>query len=761
MYGFPKRMCRLLIASLTIRTASVLVHQSESQSTQLVVGCHGVREGPVRWDVVRGDLNHLVRAGFDGSLGRNLRASKDDHGRDPDVSYGDVQLVNHLDRARKLAKILSELRVEECPIGVASLRLFVSSLRPDIPWERWFRMLHNEMEAIVYTADWTDVASSGWPIFAVLSLVQDMHGIFDAPQECGNVDYEFAKEHLEAPGEDMGKIKLQAEKLLRTKPCPFAEAVAELVLSHLTFYADKGNTLPVTASRHFGRAHVAMQRWLPSGEQTDFSKLLSYPLPDLLTMLAGTWRHRIDAGLREKALHMIYCGKMWIKKETENFCKDGIKCILYYKQADLWECPRYYDSVLNQIRQHDGASHTLILSPLQWFWNDNTGSDLRRLIQQVRMRPDEFPIAGLACLNRTSGWHWPVKRIRYQYWKLAYVNYPTGHETSAFAHSSQSWGIGDTTSGTRLYDTSVLLQLVDSLKNRTGWYPEELPNSVRVDPLANDAVEWLVELDLMAKELQIRAQTFMRGQSLENDYTAQAVLTPRLSRIWHVEAARFGPSLPIQEHCLFRTSRLASDFTGDNGVVVSWCIRKKLIRMFQIVGNWWLSLGQRSHCIVPVSASVLNFFRSGELELFPWDADIDANFLAAYPIDLTKLLEKHHSALLALGYTYQLRSDRAVIHDMLDTVRMDIWFSGPQQIEAYDIRARLCGVRVQVFRELLDSAAGYYKPAEKIFGNTRGQLLHCKWAGHNACLPDCVNDGLGVGDDGCEFADNFVKLDVF
>ena len=41
----------------------------------------------------------------------------------------------------------------------------------------------------------------------------------------------------------------------------------------------------------------------------------------------------------------------------------------------------------------------------------------------------------------------------------------------------------------------------------------------------------------------------------------------------------------------------------------------------------------------------------------------------------------------------------------------------------------------------------YYRPGEKIYGNTRGQLLHCRWKGHNACLPDCVRNGLGVGKD--------------
>lgn len=42
---------------------------------------------------------------------------------------------------------------------------------------------------------------------------------------------------------------------------------------------------------------------------------------------------------------------------------------------------------------------------------------------------------------------------------------------------------------------------------------------------------------------------------------------------------------------------------------------------------------------MPVSASVLNIYRSGNTELFPWDADIDANFIASHPIVVGSFLE--------------------------------------------------------------------------------------------------------------------------
>jgi len=161
-----------------------------------------------------------------------------------------------------------------------------------------------------------------------------------------------------------------------------------------------------------------------------------------------------------------------------------------------------------------------------------------------------------------------------------------------------------------------------------------------------------------------------------------------------------------------------------------------------------------------VSASVLNIFRGYDSEMFPWDADIDANFIANHPIVVGQFLEEHEEELKRMGYGFILRNDRAVIRTLADTARMDIWLSGPQEVRAFDIRARFCGVRINMFREQIEGSVWYYRPGEKIYGNTKGKLLHCTWPGHNACLPDCVRDGRGIGPGGCEFPDRFVHLDA-
>jgi len=301
-----------------------------------------------------------------------------------------------------------------------------------------------------------------------------------------------------------------------------------------------------------------------------------------------------------------------------------------------------------------------------------------------------------------------------------------------------------------------------AMQEREREYPAALP--VAEEPLtqALDVSEFFVELDILAKERDLRAYTFLQGASLEDDYRTHALLSPHLARAFHVEAARFLPHFGRQQkHCLFPSSSYAAAFTQKHGVVVSWCTRNTLREMFQVVGRWWLGLNPRGHVIVPVSASVLNIFRSGESELFPWDADIDANFIANHPIVVGSFLEEHQAALAKLGYSYTLRGDRAVIHAPGDAARMDIWISGPQDIQGYDIRARLCGVRVNFFREQLEGTVWYYRPGEKVYGNTNGELLHCTWHGHNACLPDCVRGGRGIGRDGCEFPDRFVHLDAY
>ncbi|CAE8698243.1 unnamed protein product, partial [Polarella glacialis] len=105
-----------------------------------------------------------------------------------------------------------------------------------------------------------------------------------------------------------------------------------------------------------------------------------------------------------------------------------------------------------------------VVSPATWTWERETlGKDLRTLLTERRLWSREVAVAGLPCINSSRVFNWPLRRVRYGYWKLAYEEYATGHETSPYLPLTQFWAVGDTTSGTRAYSSQVFAQLQDQL----------------------------------------------------------------------------------------------------------------------------------------------------------------------------------------------------------------------------------------------------------------------------------------------------------
>lgn len=732
--------CQVAVAAQMITCSGGALH-----------GCASEERG-VRWDVVRGDLAHVLEEiVFNGALGRDLQSSKDTQGRDPAVSYGDVQLHRHLERLQDLVTVVPAS--PRCALGRHALRLFVSVLYSGLQWRDWFARYQSDLAGVVHSVNWTWALSTGWPVFQLLSLVGDLLGHIEAPAECGPVDWDSLA--AKPPAAVTGVPR-----------CLFGNAVVAAARALLAAGAHAADVL--LAPRLLAQFQHFLRRALGDGSSPDYRLLFAAPLPRLFSKLSALSYRSLDAA----RLDIVYCGQLDIAEELEGLCGSrqcGLRVLVTDSPAHTSEvCYSHYRKSAMALRRHDfqsaeGGSNTVLVSPWAWRWGSDSTKDLRRLLSERERWRHLLEVVGTPCINSSRVWNWPVRRVRHAYWKLAYEEYATGYETSPYMGLAQFWAVGDTTSATRVYSTSAYLRLVEAISRHEALYPSSLPTLLQPQgsEAAGGASQWFLELDLAAKELGIKAHTLLSGNSWEDDYVSRASLTWRLARTFHIEAARFTAGGEYQERCLFDSSKQASQFTSAHGVVTSWCIRQKLRRMFQVVGRWWLGMRPRKHIIVPVSASLLNLFRGGERELFPWDADIDANFIAggSEEVVVGRVMEEHAATLSALGYGYILRGDRVVIRDADDSVRMDIWISGPQDVEAYDIRARMCGVRVNTFRQQLDGTVWYYRPGEKIAGNTQGILLHCKWPGHNACLPDCVRGGLGVGSDGCEFADSFVHPD--
>eukprot|EP00434_Breviolum_minutum_P035586 symbB.v1.2.031502.t1/scaffold3665.1/size69420/3 len=751
--------------------------------------CDGVEEDGVRWDVVRSDLCHaLGEVLHNGALTRDLHAAKDSKGRDPAVSYGDVQLQRHLERFQKLVLVLPEK--SRCPLGRHSLRILVSVLYSGLSWDIWFQRYEEDLWSLVHGTNWTEALAAGWPIFEVLSLVAELYQGVALPEECQHVDSDLSSLMPLIGSADPSELihqRTHTTPLLRS--CPLARSSANAALAAAGMRANGGRLqMGLASGVDVGLlAQTQTAARLAAGRHGAGPKaLFAQPLPSLLLRLASAHQKFHRAWMRRGRVDIIYCGQLEIEEELGELCK-GVEgeCLIHFLRQNHTEkrsaeCFQHYRfagrSVADAARRSPGTSgawSTLLVSPNTWTWTEELAEDLRSLLFERHKFARDVAVAGLPAMNRSRIFNWPVRRVIHRYWKLAYEEYATGHETSPFLPLAQFWAVGDTTSGSRVYGTRTFASLLARLEKQEMEYVPVLPAFVERGGAAtrgnieailaseNEGPEdWLVMLDLLGKDAGVRAYTFLNGASLEDSYQAAARLSPRLSQTFHIEAAHFLPPRqldrgPAQNHCLFPEISMASTFTHKYGVVVSWCSRNFLRKMFQDVGRWWLGLDPLQHIIVPVSASVLNLYRSGETELFPWDADIDANFIASHPIVIGSFLEQHEEKLRRMGYTYILRGDRVVFRTLEDTARMDIWLSGPQDVRGYDIRARLCGLRVNFFRDQLKGSVWYYRPGEKIYGNTRGQLLHCQWKGHNACLPDCVRNGLGVGKDGCEFPDRF------
>ncbi|CAE7041656.1 unnamed protein product [Symbiodinium natans] len=737
--------------------------------------CAGVEEDGVRWDVVRLDLSHaLGEVLHNGALSRDLHASKDSKGRDPAVSYGDVQLQRHLERLQRLVLVLPEK--SRCPLGRYCLRVLVSVLYSGLSWEAWFRRYEEDLWGLIHGSNWTEAITAEWPIFQILGLVGDLYEGQPYPVGCEvEADLGRLAAWLKSPVQEAAAIRSNALPLLRHS-CALARAgaAAALASAGMRLSGEMALAMPGVDPALLAQSQAAL-RAAASDRHMGPKAIFTRPLPAFFLHLDEAQKRlrRKWQKLRER-LDILYCGPLEIEEELQDLCSNvqGDCKIHYHQDVDRprlhpGPCFAHYRQASQAISNMDHAaamsSTVLLVSPSTWIWGEELTHDVRQLLRERQRWARDISVAGLPTINRSRIFNWPVKRILHRHWKLAYEEYATGHETSPFLPLAQFWAVGDTTSGTRAYSTLVFKSLLESLSRHELEYTTALPKTQgAIEPSdGNEAAEnWLVMLDLLGKEAGLRAYTFLTGASLENVYQAEALLSPRISRTFHIESARFlaqkgGPS---QEHCLFPTSGHASSFTQNHGVVVSWCTRKALKTMFRDVGGWWLALDPLRHIIVPVSASVLNLYRSGETELFPWDADIDANFIASHDVVVGEFLQKHKDTLNTMGYDFVLKGDRAVFKTLADTARMDIWISGPQDVRAYDIRGRLCGLRVNFFRDQLAGSVWYYRPGEKIYGNTRGQLLHCRWKGHNACLPDCVRNGLGVGTDGCEFPDRFVHL---
>eukprot|EP00928_Gymnodinium_smaydae_P028544 TRINITY_DN21737_c0_g1_i2.p1 TRINITY_DN21737_c0_g1~~TRINITY_DN21737_c0_g1_i2.p1 ORF type:complete len:1372 (+),score=273.36 TRINITY_DN21737_c0_g1_i2:158-4273(+) len=178
-----------------------------------------------------------------------------------------------------------------------------------------------------------------------------------------------------------------------------------------------------------------------------------------------------------------------------------------------------------QRREQDGGPRWIALvSPLVRADEEAVQGALASLVREAasrRLKIVGLPTAAVAGgtwpLNGTAIFAWPARRLRLRGQRLRFERYPTGYD-GASGHCAA----GDTTSGTRVYNASVLRTLLATLPD--GAFARAHEDGAQV---AAGVSELLVSLDFAAWKLHLRAHTCMEAPLLEDDYLSRARLFPR------------------------------------------------------------------------------------------------------------------------------------------------------------------------------------------------------------------------------------------
>eukprot|EP00746_Dinoflagellata_sp_MGD_P050605 gnl/MRDRNA2_/MRDRNA2_226729_c0_seq1.p1 gnl/MRDRNA2_/MRDRNA2_226729_c0~~gnl/MRDRNA2_/MRDRNA2_226729_c0_seq1.p1 ORF type:complete len:423 (+),score=46.90 gnl/MRDRNA2_/MRDRNA2_226729_c0_seq1:76-1269(+) len=319
-------------------------------------------------------------------------------------------------------------------------------------------------------------------------------------------------------------------------------------------------------------------------------------------------------------------------------------------------------------------------------------------------------VVGFPITNEDSSWHWPVRDIRHQFWKL---HYRQRHVPGGHIHvEGQDCFAGQTTSSTRIFRLSTLRQL-----------------SFAFDPkFEGGHASWLVAMDLAAKNKKIEMHTCVADPLPERMYTNFAVLTPFLSQQFQVEAARFSLQ-ETQIQCLGRGTYASVERLG---LVRGWCERKSMEQKWVREDSTWLQMDPRNF-LCAAHGAFMDLFRGGHAGMMPWDNDIDSVQCSTAPPQSGHIRDTSRAGLTLNDFPY-----RYILHGHLEVRFSKYWL----EHHFFKQRSRYQNIAIKMhpYRD--------NKTDEFQF-----RALKCDME-HNACLPTCSPTF-------CEFDDHFVYPDVW
>eukprot|EP00929_Paragymnodinium_shiwhaense_P099865 TRINITY_DN61774_c0_g1_i4.p1 TRINITY_DN61774_c0_g1~~TRINITY_DN61774_c0_g1_i4.p1 ORF type:complete len:1092 (+),score=186.54 TRINITY_DN61774_c0_g1_i4:139-3414(+) len=398
------------------------------------------------------------------------------------------------------------------------------------------------------------------------------------------------------------------------------------------------------------------------------------------------------------------------------------------------------------------SSAVLLLPSTLWAWNSLTASAVLHGLSILKRLPRAQALS-FPTLDDQGNWHWGLRRIRQQYWKLYYHGiaqvYPTewlvGGEVPEDAQNLPlQCAVGHAGSGSRLFRSASQLK--------------QLLSGIEADP--DNAHTWQVMLDLRIQSGGIDSVSCFTAPMHERDYLAEVRLTRLLAHGAQVEVARFGPDR-LFEFCLPGSNWFA---VAKKGLVAPWCFRRDVEKAFRDLHAWWTQTPEERNFVVPEEGTLLALFRNGAQGMLPWDSDFDAKLYSERPnatveafMARTKDADFQRLEIEAYSYrgcgqdSYVLLRRPNITHHMAD-----LYVSGGQPMSEHPWRADLLGTEVHLSGEHLEHIFfnRYRTPVRKLFGGD-GIPLQCFLDSHN-CLPDCRDTTRP-----CEFEDEFVHVDFW
>eukprot|EP00933_Yihiella_yeosuensis_P015709 TRINITY_DN13616_c0_g1_i1.p1 TRINITY_DN13616_c0_g1~~TRINITY_DN13616_c0_g1_i1.p1 ORF type:complete len:370 (+),score=46.44 TRINITY_DN13616_c0_g1_i1:75-1112(+) len=121
----------------------------------------------------------------------------------------------------------------------------------------------------------------------------------------------------------------------------------------------------------------------------------------------------------------------------------------------------------------------------------------------------------------------------------------------------------------------------------------------------------------------------------EESFREHANLPMEVADAYQIEAAQYGPNLPVYEICLGTNGTQDwgyAHYLSDRRLAVRLCYRKRIEAQFVKIVNWWRRIDSDRHFATAKQGTLLTaMLRGGSVSMMPWDSDLELALYSSGP----------------------------------------------------------------------------------------------------------------------------------